>query len=192
MTTKARWPLPEHIDELRDLPVRRKGEWKGAGWLMAVLVWLGYVGPIVLAAILALVYGPGWLWLGLLNIATWYVARTFMLEYHTVWFGTTWASSDTQDLDRVARRSGPHEGVHDWHQRHVPWYKAKYTFPLPIWRRQAEAAAYALDVVQDRRTLAEAAEEFCGWIYFQFMSREKAAELIAAYASRWNREVKGV
>lgn len=52
-------PLPASYTELRELPVRRKGEWKGAGWLMAVLVWLGYCGPLVLAFVLSF-WHPAW------------------------------------------------------------------------------------------------------------------------------------
>lgn len=189
---EATWPLPEHIDELRELPVRRKGDWQGAGWLMAALVWLGYAGPALIAIILSFTLHPAWALLALANVPSFYVARVFMTRYHTVWFGTTYASSDSDDLDRVARRSGPHEGVHDWHQRHVPWYKTKYTFPVPVWRRHAEAAAYGLDVAQGRRTLENAAEAFCGFIYFQFMNPQRAALLISKYAQRWNREVGGV
>lgn len=179
-------PLPASYNELRTLPVRRKGDWQGWGWLMAALVWLGYIGP----AALGIALGGWWLLLVVLNGLTLYTARVFMTEFHTVWFGTTWASSDTTDLDRVQRNSGPHESVHDWHQQHVRFYEAKYTCPVPIWRRHFEAAAYALDVVNRRRTLDEAVESFRSWIYFQFISEADARALITRYVDKWSTTVR--
>ena len=182
-------PLPASYAELRELPMRRKGEWHGAGWLMAVLVWLGYCGPLALAFVLSF-WHPAWAVLALANIGTVYIARVFMLEYHTVRFGVTWASSDTKDLDQVQRNSGPHESVHDWHQQHVQFYELKYICPHPHWRRHFEAAAYALDVVNRRRTLDEAVNSFRGWIYFQFMGEAEARALINRYVLKWSAHVR--
>ena len=190
-------PIPESIDELDKLPMRRKGDWEGAGWLMAALVLLARLAPVISAAACLGAYAgglPRWTVyaLGAVVLPSSFAnkgADLFMRKFSTYWWGVLWYG--TQANPRIIEKFVmEHEALHHWQSQNIGLFKLKYICPWPYWRRHMEAAAYGLDVAQGRRSLESAAASMRHPLYFMFLTRRRSIDLVNAYKALWSSKIE--
>jgi len=185
-------PKPE---ELKTLPIRRKGDWEGKGYLMAALVIGLKIAPAFAAGLTFFIYSKGasnaWV---IASTAFIFItsfghpiAKKFMADYSTYWFGTIYHGTASNPL-KVKENIAEHEAVHHWQAKHENFFAFKYIFPWPKWRRHYEAQAYALDVVRGRRTIPNAVSAMSHQIYLM-TSKDKNHVAILAYIEAWKRVI---
>lgn len=183
--------VPQSLHELKVLPVRRKGQWRGplAPWVGRGVNFL-YACEILIPATVALLaylnvpigYLVAVAALNLIRPA--YLGALFMYRYWTAIDGRIYApvTANLEDEAKL-RKLLPHEGLHDWQSRtngqgrHVRGMMS----PIPTYRRHNEAMAYALDVLLEHKTLGEAAHQLSRFAYFCFWTRSQAQDLISKY-----------
>jgi hypothetical protein len=194
-------PMPGSLDELPEIEVRRKGDWKGPiAKLIGLGVWFGAktsrMLPFAVAfGALAVASVPnGWVVSAVLStlvalalvVVSVRVPRTvdkFMNRFHTV-IGDTLYTTVGADLDNLSESLLMHEKCHRWQQVQNKAHNSRYLLSVK-YRRHAEAQAYSLEVVFYGRDLKRAASSMADPIYVMLLEPDEALSLMGEYIPLW-------